>query len=200
MKEKENHKIENFTGKYEQTNFITHFIIENFFSKISKLLPEDAETILEVACGAGYSTQYLSGNLKGKIFEASDVNEELVGMAREKNPQILINVESIYALKRPDNSFDLILALEVLEHLENPEAALRELHRVSNKYVVLSAPNASLWRVLNVARGKYLRDFGNTPGHINHWSEKSFSNFISKYFKIIKVIKSFPWIIILGQK
>ncbi len=189
-----------FTGKYEKSNLITRRLIRNFFKSIDSVIPAEAANVLEIGCGAGFSTECLAQKLRGKHFEASDVSEELAEMAQKRNPDIIVGTESIYSLKRPDNGFDLILALEVLEHLENPDAALKELHRVSNKYVILSVPNEPLWRVLNVARGKYLGDFGNTPGHVNYWSEKSFSNFVSKYFKIRKVVKSLPWIIILGQK
>lgn len=197
--------MEDFHSKYTNQNWVSRRLISNFYENIGELLNSSQEleniiSVLEVGCGPGFSTSYLAEKLRGKHFEASDVSEELAEMAQKRNPNIIVGTESIYNLKRSDNGFDLILALEVLEHLENPEAALKELHRVSNKYVILSVPNEPLWNVLNVARGKYLGNFGNTPGHVNHWSKKSFSNFVSKYFKIRKIVRSLPWIIILGQK
>ena len=86
-----------------------------------------------------------------------------------------------------------------MEHLENPEKALSELARITKKYVIISTPNEPIWRILNCVRGKYIKDFGNTPGHINHWSSKSLKKMISKYFKIIEVKKPLPWTIVYGK-
>jgi hypothetical protein len=88
----------------------------------------------------------------------------------------------------------------VLEHLENYEMALQELFRVSRNYVIIAVPNEPLWRFLNLARLKYLKDWGNTPGHINHWSAASLAGLISKYGQVIKIYRPMPWIILLAKK
>ncbi len=65
--------------------------------------------------------------------------------------------------------------MEVLEHVPDPAAVLAEMFRVASRWVLVSVPREPLWRGLNMARGSYLRDFGNTPGHLNHWSKRSFA-------------------------
>ena len=90
-------------------------------------------------------------------------------------------VDSIYNIDSNDNNYDLVIACEVLEHLEEPEIALSELFRISNKYVLISVPNEPFWRIANFARGKYLNRLGNTPGHINHWSKNGIIDLTSKY-------------------
>jgi len=99
-------------------------------------------------------------------------------------------------MHRSDNEFDSILLLEVLEHLEDPAAALREIFRVARHSVVVSVPNEPLWRILNFMRGKYWSDWGNTPGHINHWSRAEFISLISQFGEIISVHSPKPWTII----
>lgn len=190
-----------FSGKYEEKNFIAKRLLDNFYKNIGGIVADlEINKILEVGCGLGYSTEYLSVLFCNKIFEASDYNIELIQDARIKNPGIKFSEESIYSLKRSDASFDLVIALEVLEHLEYPKTALQELRRVTAKYCLLSAPREPIWRILNMARSSYLYNLGNTPGHINHWSKKAFINFIGQYFEIKKVLTPLPWIIVLAKK
>ncbi len=65
-------------------------------------------------------------------------------------------------------------AIEVLEHVPDPEATVAEMARVADRWLLVSVPREPLWRGLNVARGAYWRTLGNTPGHVNHWSKRSF--------------------------
>lgn len=192
---------ENFSDKYLNDNFLIRFVIGKFFNCVKEILSGiEAKSALEVGCGPGFSTQYLKGFLREASFEASDINEDLVAEARMKNPEIKIQQESIRELKREDNSFDLVIAPEVLEHLDKPESALKELRRVISKYILVSVPDEPLWRILNILRLKHLKNFGNTPGHLRHWSRKDFRKFISRHFKIIKTKTSLPWQIILCEK
>jgi hypothetical protein len=51
--------------------------------------------------------------------------------------------------------------------------------------------------VLNLARGKYLKDMGNTPGHLQHWSRRSFLRLVSSYAEVVKVLTPLPWTVVL---
>lgn len=194
-------KEKDFSDKYLKENFLIQWLIKRFFNRIGQIISTVPERkALEVGCGSGFSTQYLRNFLKNVHFEASDIRADLVKEAQDRNPDVKVTQESIYDLKRDDSSFDLVLALEVLEHLENPKAALKELHRITSKFCLVSVPNEPLWRILNMCRFKYLKDFGNTPGHIQHWSKKQFVNFLSDYFRVIKVRTCLPWTIALVEK
>lgn len=193
-------RITQFTDKYEEANTITQKLIDGFFATIKSLCPKDAKKVIEVGCGAGYSTRILNEHLKPEIFHASDIDPKLVELMKEKNPTVTGATESIYELPHADNSFDLVFTLEVLEHLENPEKAVAELSRVTSKYAIMSVPNEPLWRILNCARGKYWKDLGNTPGHINHWSPKTFRALLNTSFNVKEVRTSLPWIIALVEK
>ncbi|MCK5044588.1 class I SAM-dependent methyltransferase [Candidatus Parcubacteria bacterium] len=192
---------ENFSDKYLKYNFVVRKLMDNFFQSISRIIFDlEIKSALEVGCGPGFSTQRLTKILKHKDFQASELRMDLVKEAQEINPGIKIECESIYELKKADNSFDLIIVLEVLEHLENPERALKELKRVTSRYCLLSVPNEPFWRFLNICRLAYLKDFGNTPGHIQHWSRNSFLKFLSKEFKVKKVSAPLPWTLVLVEK
>ncbi len=93
----------------------------------------------------------------------------------------------------PDGAFDLVLAIEVLEHIPVPDAALAELARVCSGTLIASVPFEPIWRAGNLARGRYVRDFGNTPGHVNHWTRWGFTRFVSTRFRVERVRNPLPW-------
>src|SRR6266571_3498995 len=72
------------------------------------------------------------------------------------------------------DEFDLASAIEVLEHVPQPERTLAEMARCARSHLLVSVPREPLWRALNLARGAYVRQLGNTPGHLNHFSKRSF--------------------------
>lgn len=124
--------------------------------------------VLETRCGEGYVSQFLYE--KGYNIDAFDVSKKAIQKAKNFFQCINFFTDYIYKIFAEDNKYDLVVASEVLEHLEKPEKALNELLRVSKKYVFVSVSNEPIWRVLNLVRGKYIKDFGNTPGHIQYWS------------------------------
>jgi len=187
--------------EYDSGNPITRFLINKFFARIGELigLLDSDDRILEVGCGAGESSRRILSFLSGQHFEVSEEDDRYVEKLREIQFPVKVTRESVYELKRDDDEFDAIFLLEVLEHLEDYQLALKELFRVSRKYVVISIPNEPLWRILNCLRGKYLKDWGNTPGHINHWSTSKIRKLISRYGVVQKIYSPTPWMIVLAE-
>lgn len=188
-----------FTGKYENSGRAARWLIDRFYKAVIEMLaPEDVGTnILEVGCGAGYSTRYLHDSLTpAQELRATDVGGTLLIAARERNPGIDFFQSSVYRLPLPDKSVDAVVMLEVLEHLDNPEVALKELSRVARSRVVISTPREPLWCALNFARGKYLSSFGNTPGHIQHWSSRGLEHLASRHFYVESARTPVPWTVL----
>ncbi len=192
---------EDFSGKYLKRGYITRKLLSNFFDSLHKIIaPVPVSKALEVGCGPGFSTQQLTSFFQRDVLEASEYRKDLVHEARERNPGVKIIQESIYELHRENDSFDLVMAFEVFEHLDRPEGALREFHRVTKRYCLLSVPNEPVWRILNIFRLAYLKNFGNTPGHIQHWTPFSFRRFVGQYFDVRVLRLPLPWIVVLGEK
>ena len=95
------------------------------------------------------------------------------------------------------NEFDLACAIEVLEHVPDPEHTLAEMARCAERHLLVSVPREPLWRGLNMARGAYWSDLGNTPGHLNHWSRRSFVRLLSRHGQVVEVRSPFPWTMLL---
>lgn len=197
--EQRSEHVQEFVGKYEEKNPISRFLVNGFYGALESLIPDDVTSIFEAGCGAGISSEFITKMPHNASYEASDVSEELIALARKRLPSVSFGVESIYALPREDNSVDLAVALETLEHLEEPMKALRELARVSRKYVILSVPREPLWCTLNLARLKYVRHFGNTPGHINHWSKRGFVSFVNTEARVVDARSPIPWTMVLAR-
>ena len=188
--------------KYTRTNPITRRLLGGFFGALGEAIATAGavSSALEVGCGEGVSTERIRTALPpGALLHGSDVNRERIALARARNPDVPIIEESIYNLSRPDRSYDLVFCLEVLEHLDDPEAALAEVCRVSRRWVITSVPREPVWRMLNLARLKYVGGLGNTPGHINHWSRGGFTGFVGKRIDVRKRFSPFPWTMIVGE-
>lgn len=186
-----------FTGKYEEAGRVGHWLLRRFYAAVEELLAPrlgSGAHVLEVGCGAGYSSQRLLQWLpKGTRYVGSDITASLLAQATARNPGTSFIQQSAYGLALPDKSVDAIVMLEVLEHLNEPDLALSELRRVARHTVIISTPREPIWRILNMSRGKYLRDFGNTPGHIQHWSTRGLRRFASSEFSIVDARTPLPW-------
>jgi hypothetical protein len=79
----------------------------------------------------------------------------------------------------------------------DPEATVAEMARVARSHLLVSVPREPLWRALNVARGAYVRELGNTPGHVNHWSKRAFVSLLSRHGDVEHARSPFPWTMLL---
>jgi methionine biosynthesis protein MetW len=119
---------------------------------IASLVPEGAR-VLDLGCGTGELLAYLRDHrgCTGYGVELDDAN--LLACARRGVNVIQLNLEEGLALFE-DNSFDVVLQLETLQHLRNAENMLRETARVG-RYGIVSFPNFAHWpNRLSVIRGR----------------------------------------------
>ncbi len=196
MKQTDNYK------KHTHSNPIQRLLLGNFFKTLTGLISsKKVDSILDVGCGEGFTLNRLRENNIGRRLEGIEYSEAAIELGKRSYPDILITKGDIYNLPYKDKEFDLVLCTEVLEHLEDPKRALKELIRVSNKYLVLSVPNEPLFMLAQLVRGKNWSRFGNDIEHIQHWSFWQFENFVKKEnVKILKTKHPFAWTMVLLEK
>jgi ubiquinone/menaquinone biosynthesis C-methylase UbiE len=189
--------VGNVYDKYGTRNPIARALMRGFTGAVTDLyLRTGARSVLEVGCGEGHLADHLIRAARPASFEACDVE---LRPAPGLDPQIAMREASIYALPHPTASVDLVICCEVLEHLADPAAGLAELARVSARHVLLSTPWEPMWRVLNLARGRYVADLGNTPGHIQHFSRRAIRELAARHLQVLALRRPLPWTVILGE-
>jgi ubiquinone/menaquinone biosynthesis C-methylase UbiE len=190
-----------YFNKHESTNLFIRMVVNKYRKTLQRLIVNlPISSALEVGSGEGYILYYIQEVRPDILLIGSDISEEMVCLARNRHREIIWCVAKAENLPFLDGSFDLVIACEVLEHVLDPNIVLKQLRRVSKKFCIISVPEEPLWRILNILRGKYLRNFGNTPGHVQHWSASSISRLVKEYFDNIEVVKSVPWVFVRAIK
>lgn len=181
--------------KFQTGNPVVQRLIGRFYEQVEEIVrPIAPATVLDAGCGEGETLDRL-GELMPVGAVGIDLNQQSVEFAARRLPDATIRRADLLALPFGDRSFELVLCLEVLEHLPDPAAGLAELVRVSTGEIVVSVPHEPWFRLGSLARGKYLRTWGNHPEHVNHWNPRSFRSFLAAQTEVVEIRTSMPWII-----
>jgi len=188
----------NTYDKYASTNPIERRMMQGFFRSLDAMLPAEApRAILEVGCGEGEILELLAARYPQARLVGVDLPDDHL-RAEWSRRGVAAEEGDATALRFADREFDLVLAIEVLEHVPHPQRALAELARVCTGTAVLSVPLEPVWRIGNIVRGRYVRQWGNTPGHVNHWGRRSFRRFVATRFEVQQVASPLPWTMVRG--
>jgi 2-polyprenyl-3-methyl-5-hydroxy-6-metoxy-1,4-benzoquinol methylase len=185
----------NVYDKYGTHNPVARRLQSGFERAMDELLARAGRpaSVLEVGCGEGHVTARLARRFPDARVIGRDVSPEVVALASRLHPGLRFEARSIYEPGDGDERWDLVVACEVLEHLDDPDRALDAIARVASGCVFVSVPREPLWRILNLARARYLRDLGNTPGHLQHWSRGAFLALLGRRFEVLDTRAPLPW-------
>lgn len=134
--------------------------------------------VLDVACGTGYGSQMLSKNADS--VTGVDISQEAIDYARAKYPADNLCYFQCDALNLPceDNSFDVVVSFETIEHISDYETFLRECRRVlkPDGVFICSTPNA----LVSSPDGKITN-----PYHVIEFDYEEFTNILNSHFSLI---------------
>jgi ubiquinone/menaquinone biosynthesis C-methylase UbiE len=190
--------IGNHTQKYTARNPAIRFLTERWVANLDRVFGQVSadqqgvvERALEVGCGEGV----IADKMHRRWGEVVALDLPDAGLRADwrgyHGPRFLH--ASAHELPFDDDRFDVVVAAEVLEHLPDPVRGLEEMARVTRRHLVLSVPREPIFRSCNLIAGRYVRDLGNTPGHLNHWSKRGFARFVSRVAEVRDVTNPFPW-------
>ena len=185
----------NVYDKYASTNPIERRLMDGFLSRFDELVDRTgAREAHEIGCGEGELSMRMAR--AGLRVRGSDAFPKVVAEARRRAAEgglaIEFETKAVQELGASDSA-ELIVCCEVLEHLEDPEAALDVLAELARPWLIVSVPREPLWRSLNLARLSYVGKLGNTPGHLNHWSRRGFARFCERRLEVLELHSPLPW-------
>lgn len=136
---------------------------------------------LDAACGEGYGTELLR-RAGAERAVGIDVDEVTVKAARERYGADF-EVAAVERLPFEDDAFDLVASFETIEHVEDAEAAVRELRRVlaADGTLVISTPNASQYLV-------------GTEFHVREFETSEFVELLERHFGDVRVLHQQNWL------
>jgi 2-polyprenyl-3-methyl-5-hydroxy-6-metoxy-1,4-benzoquinol methylase len=196
----------NTYDKYGSSNPVVRRLMAGFERDLDELFELAAPTsLLDVGCGEGVLVHKWARRLGDRDPAGAarvvgiDLEEESIqaGWAERQAPNLEYRVMEAANLPFAPNEFDVASAIEVLEHVPDPEHTVAEMARCAERHLLVSVPREPLWRMLNMARGAYWSALGNTPGHLNHWSRRSFEALLARHGKVVEVRSPFPWTMLL---
>jgi ubiquinone/menaquinone biosynthesis C-methylase UbiE len=181
--------------KFQTRNPLARFLFDRFYGTLKRMVAElQPESVLDAGCGEGETLERLRDLLPCDVH-GFDNNPACVKFAAARLPAYRFSTGDVCRIDYQDNRFHAVLCLEVLEHLADPAQAMRELVRVSRSHVVISVPDEPLFRLTNLARGKYIRRWGDHPEHCQHWNWASLTAFLAGSADVLEVRSSYPWLI-----
>ena len=190
----------NTYDKYGSTNPVVRRLMAGFERTLAELLAQAGpRSILDVGCGEGVLTQKWARRVHGGRAVGIDLDDPALHAewAKRSAPNLDYRVMKAENLPFADGEFDVATAIEVLEHVPDPEHTVAEMARVASRWLLASVPREPLWRTINVARGAYVKDLGNTPGHVNHWSKRSFVSLLERHGQVVEARSPLPWTMLL---
>jgi ubiquinone/menaquinone biosynthesis C-methylase UbiE len=189
----------NVYDKYATRNPLARALVTRFRRTLDELIDSAAPSyLLDVGCGEGVLTAAWAGRVERTVGVDVDDARLRAEWARREAPGLEFGtVDPAVALPFADGEFDLVAAVEVLEHAADPGALLGELARCARRHVLVSVPREPLWRALNLARGAYWRELGNTPGHRHHFSRGALRRLACAHGTVLATRSPLPWIVLL---
>lgn len=185
--------------KHETGNPLQRYFIDRFHAEVIRLLGTvQPDAVLDLGCGEGFVLEALVEAGFDAELVGIDNSEDAVAHALERvGSQAEILCDDVRELSDLPRRFDVVMMLEVLEHLDDPNATLRLLGSLTTGHVLLSVPREPYFRGMNVLRLKNVRRLGNDPEHVQHWTRSGFERLVGNRFSIVGRGRAFPWTLLL---
>ena len=188
--------------KHESQNPIQRALIDHFHrAAVEMIARARPRSILDLGCGEGFALQALLDAGVDAELTGIDLSRGAIDFARERlGDRVTLECADARDLAADGRRFDMVMMLEVLEHIPEPRRMLPILERLTRRHVLLSVPWEPFFCGLNLARLKNVRRLGNDPEHVNHWTRQGFIDFVGRRFRVDATPRVFPWSMVLAER
>ena len=187
----------NVYAKYTTRNPAYAWVVSRYFARLDEIINHlEPSEVLEIGCGEGFMSEYAHVRMPRARLTGLDISHDVVSAAHRSYPEVGFVCANAYHLPVSSGKFDLVLALEALGHMKFAEDALDQIRQLPSLFPDERAPEPA-WRIMNLARGAYLKEWGNTPGHVRHWSRRGIVRLFRSKFEVEQVSAPFPWTMVL---
>lgn len=141
---------------------------------------DDGSRVLDVGCGDGGMLQYLKEQRSDLRELGIDVSSEAVQRAKDRG--VNASQTPLEEIAARDERFDYVIMSEVIEHVAEPEAYIRQAWRLTGRALLLSFPNIAYWpHRLRLLLGRFPVQWVHHPGeHLRFWSLKDFDPWLRR--------------------
>ena len=182
------------TAKYQSRNALQRRLIRRFVERLHALFvaANPVERVLEIGCGEGFLSGYLSERFPDKSFTGVDLDPGKLAALGGLFGRIQTYQGSIYDLSFLSGTYDLVVCAEILEHLQQPEVALAQIAALRPRRVIVTVPHEPWFQLSNLVRGKNLTRLGNDPEHVQHWGPRRLRALLEPRYEILHATSSYP--------
>jgi SAM-dependent methyltransferase len=189
-------------AKHENPNPIQRALISRFHAQVVSCVRRASPSdLLDLGCGEGYTLAVLAEAFPALPLTGIDVSADAIADARRRvPPHVSLMARAAESLRGTGRRWDLVMMLEVLEHLPDPGAALALVEELGVRRVLLSVPWEPWFRGMNLLRGRHWGRLGNDPEHRHCWSRGEFLRLVQARFRIEATPFAWPWTLVLASR
>jgi SAM-dependent methyltransferase len=157
--------------------------------------------IVDLGAGEGHGAKHLRAILPYPFeYRGLEINPAALALARQRCTGMRFEQADLLVREPEEGWADLALCLEVLEHLAEPEAAVRRIAQWTARHALISVPWEPFFQAGNLARGKYLSRLGNHPEHCQRFTPRRLSRLLGRHFASVQIEGVFPWLLAVAEK
>lgn len=191
-------------AKYGSTNPVVARLLDRWTGRLRGVIGPVTGTVVDVGVGEGLCLERVLASGEGPAAPTAPAPTRVVAVEYRFDKaavtagrlgDVQVTVGDAGMLPFPDGAADLVMCIEVLEHLPTVAPAVAELARITGGRCVVSVPYEPWFRLGNLGRGKNIGRLGNDPEHVHAFTPGRLRRTLAVSFADVRVVTAFPWLI-----
>jgi SAM-dependent methyltransferase len=188
-------------AKYGSSNPVVRRLLDRWTAQLKDVIGPIGGTVVDIGIGEGLCLERVlcpgadSPAVDPRVVIGVEYRLDKARAAARQLDAVDVSVGDAGMLPFPDRVADLVLCIEVLEHLPTVAPAVAELARVTGDRCVVSVPWEPWFRLGNLGRGKNVARLGNDPEHLHAFTPRKLRRTLERSFAEVRVVPVFPWLV-----